>query len=178
LTLPFPPSVNTYWRHPTTGKLAGRHLISDKGRKYRDAVTALAAEGRYKTMTGPLVVDLEVFMPDKRRRDLDNLTKAIFDSLTHAGVWEDDSQIVDFRVWKNPAIGGMVKVTIEPWHESTTVQSLIARLRTLTDDMIDIGASMDYFGGLNAEIVQHGRELIGASAMVEAWADGLEDDHA
>ena len=38
LTLPWPPSVNGYWRHPTTGKLAGRHLISEAGRAYREAV--------------------------------------------------------------------------------------------------------------------------------------------
>lgn len=33
--LSWPPSVNKYWRHPTKGKLAGRHLISEEGRRYR-----------------------------------------------------------------------------------------------------------------------------------------------
>lgn len=118
LTLPFPPSVNHYWRHISKGKLAGRVLISEEGRKYRDAVTDLAVEGRYTSLTGDLVVEIEVFMPDRRRRDLDNLPKAIFDALTHAGVWQDDSQIVDFRVFKNSIIGGMVKVTITPQEAS------------------------------------------------------------
>jgi len=36
---------------------------------------------------------IEAFPPDKRRRDLDNLIKAIQDSLQYAGVYEDDSQI-------------------------------------------------------------------------------------
>jgi crossover junction endodeoxyribonuclease RusA len=31
LVLPFPPSVNTYWRAPNKGPLKGRHLISEKG---------------------------------------------------------------------------------------------------------------------------------------------------
>lgn len=35
LVLPFPPSVNTYWRAPNKGPLAGRHLISAVGRKYQ-----------------------------------------------------------------------------------------------------------------------------------------------
>lgn len=30
--------------------------------------------------------------PD-RIRDLDNYNKALFDALTHAGVWEDDRQV-------------------------------------------------------------------------------------
>ncbi|EOX4019030.1 hypothetical protein ACPH7A_000184 [Enterobacter roggenkampii] len=38
LVLPFPPSVNTYWRAPNKGPLKGRHLISEKGRAYQSAV--------------------------------------------------------------------------------------------------------------------------------------------
>jgi Holliday junction resolvase RusA-like endonuclease len=33
------------------------------------------------------------FPPDARRRDIDNYNKALFDALTHAGIWEDDSQV-------------------------------------------------------------------------------------
>ena len=51
-------------------------------------------------------------MPDKRRRDLDNLLKATLDSLTHAGVWSDDSQIDALSIRRFP-IGGMLKVRIE-----------------------------------------------------------------
>ncbi len=39
-------------------------------------------------------------MPDRRRRDLDNLQKAAFDALTKAGFWLDDIQVVDYRVVK------------------------------------------------------------------------------
>jgi hypothetical protein len=35
LTLPFPPSVNTYWRAPNKGPLKGRHMISEAGRRSR-----------------------------------------------------------------------------------------------------------------------------------------------
>ena len=34
ITLPFPPSMNTYWRHVMVGKHP-RTLISEKGRIYR-----------------------------------------------------------------------------------------------------------------------------------------------
>lgn len=112
--LPFPPSANTYWRHPTTGRLAGRHLISEKGRAYRTAVIQHVQEqfGKLQPMDGAIKVDIEAFMPDKRRRDLDNLCKGSLDSLTHAGVWLDDSQICDLRIHKAPTIGGFLRVTI------------------------------------------------------------------
>jgi hypothetical protein len=44
LVLPFPPSVNTYWRAPNKGPLAGRHLISAAGRKYQSAACAAIIE--------------------------------------------------------------------------------------------------------------------------------------
>ena len=113
VVLPWPPTANTYWRHPTTGKLAGRHLISEKGRDYREAVRSLVAESRLPCIAGPLCVVIEAFPPDKRRRDLDNLLKSLFDSLTHAGVWLDDSQVDDLRIFRS-SVGGMVKVTITP----------------------------------------------------------------
>lgn len=113
IVLPWPPSVNTYWRHPTTGKLAGRHLISEKGRAYRQAVSALIAESRLHRFSGPVAVDIQAYPPDRRKRDIDNVLKGLFDSLTHAGVWDDDYQIQDLRI-RRYTIGGMVKVTISP----------------------------------------------------------------
>lgn len=112
LTLPYPPSVNTYWRHPTTGKLAGRHLISEKGRAYRDAVLNCVRESKVTRMSGPVAVDIVAYMPDRRRRDLDNILKSLLDSLTHAGVWDDDDQVHDLRIRRGPHIGGMVKIKI------------------------------------------------------------------
>lgn len=97
LFLPWPPSVNAYWRHPTKGKLAGRHLISADGRDYRAKVHGSTVEQlRHRQampMKGRLSVEILAYPPDRRSRDLDNLPKAILDSLTHAGLWVDDAQI-------------------------------------------------------------------------------------
>ena len=109
ITLPWPPSVNTYWRN-----FDGRMIISAKGREYRETVgDQMILQKQVKHFTGRLRVEIEAFRPDKRRRDLDNLLKATLDGLAHAGVYEDDSQIVDLRIYWANDIGGMLKIKIE-----------------------------------------------------------------
>lgn len=115
LILPFPPSVNTYWRHPTTGRLAGRHLISQKGRAYRAEISKLLSCLSFKKFTGPVSVDILVSMPDKRRRDIDNLLKSCLDSLTYAGVWDDDDQVNALSIKKLPEIKGFLVVEISTY---------------------------------------------------------------
>lgn len=151
LTLPFPPSLNGYYRHLSKGPLAGRTLISERGREYRKQVSAAlmatAQNGaggvlsgtRYLGMgdgrkslpaasnaawrafkTARLAIDIEFRAPDRRKRDIDNAIKGLLDALTHAGVWTDDSQIDDLRIWRSPKLAGEVLVTIRPL--ATTVQ--------------------------------------------------------
>ena len=109
ITLPWPPSVNTYWRN-----FDGRMIISAKGREYRETVgDQMMLQKKVRHFAGPLRVVIEAWRPDKRRRDLDNLLKATLDGLAHAGVYEDDSQIVDLRIYWAPDIGGMLKIKIE-----------------------------------------------------------------
>ena len=114
VTLPWPPTINTYWRHKVTGRLATVY-ITPEGKQYRKAVNELVMEAamkqQYLKQTGPLRVVIEAFPPDRRKRDLDNILKSLLDSLTHAGVWEDDSQIQDLRIYRS-TIAGMVKVRV------------------------------------------------------------------
>jgi crossover junction endodeoxyribonuclease RusA len=87
MTLPFPPSVNHYWR-----KWRNRMVISKKGREYRTAVCGLLAGGGNKKppIDGRVALCMDAFPPDRRRRDLDNLLKSTCDSLTYAGAYRDD----------------------------------------------------------------------------------------
>ena len=78
-TLPWPPTVNSYWRHRVIGKLATVYVSAD-GQAYRKAVNLCLMEHGIKTyaIEGDLRVEIEVFPPDKRKRDIDNLNKSIF----------------------------------------------------------------------------------------------------
>ena len=109
VTLPWPPTVNTYWRN-----FNGRSILSERGRLYRKAVAdQVLIQRAAKHFDKPLRVEVEAFRPDRRRRDLDNLLKAVLDGLAHAGVYGDDEQIQDLRIYWAPMIAGMVKVRIE-----------------------------------------------------------------
>lgn len=114
LMLPWPPSVNTYYRHISKGTLAGRTLISRDGRNYRATVAGVMLSQRVPKHIGRLAVRIDAYAPDRRARDMDNLTKGLLDALTHAGVWADDSQIDDLRIVRGPCRGapGCVVVSI------------------------------------------------------------------
>jgi crossover junction endodeoxyribonuclease RusA len=89
-TLPWPPSMNHYWR-----RVGPRTLISREGRTFRTNVCALLGGGgpRRPPAGGRVALAMDAFPPDRRRRDLDNLLKPTLDALQHGGVYEDDSQV-------------------------------------------------------------------------------------
>ena len=114
LTLPYPPSVNHYWRHvPNRGT-----LISKEGREYRIGVIGeimLIKHLHNFPLEGRLAVLIHATMPDRRKRDIENIQKALLDSLEHAGVYLDDSQIDDLRIIRcgvDPEKKGNVDVII------------------------------------------------------------------
>jgi len=108
ITLPWPPSLNTYWR-----QFNGRAILSAKGRAYREAVIRQCLLQRVDTITGPIKVEIVAYRPDNRKRDLDNLLKAALDGMAKGLVYEDDAQIRDLRIRWADTIGGMLKIKIE-----------------------------------------------------------------
>ena len=90
LTLPYPPSINRYYRH-----VGYRTLISREGRAFRTNVCALMGGGgpRKPPAGGRIALCMDAFPPDRRVRDLDNLLKGTLDALQHADVYEDDGQV-------------------------------------------------------------------------------------
>lgn len=88
LELPYPPSVNHYWR-----RVGPRTLISREGRLFRARVSSMLALRRIRPVSGALDVRVLIHPPDRRRRDLDNAMKALLDALEHGGAYDDDFQI-------------------------------------------------------------------------------------
>jgi Holliday junction resolvase RusA-like endonuclease len=110
LELPYPPSVNHLWR-----RVGHRTLLSRQGRAYRRQVHNLLVAHRTRQLEGRLAVTVEVHPPDRRRRDLDNLQKGLFDAMQHAGVFLDDSQIDELHILRCACVpGGLVRVCVMP----------------------------------------------------------------
>jgi len=96
LRLPYPPTVNHYYR-PGKG---GRRYLKKESIAYRAEVgnAILEQHGHIRTLTGRLDFVAYMTPPDRRKRDIDNLRKAIWDSLQHNNVFVNDSQIDDDRM--------------------------------------------------------------------------------
>ncbi|MFO0492009.1 MAG: RusA family crossover junction endodeoxyribonuclease, partial [bacterium] len=109
LELPYPPSVNHIWR-----RMGSRTVLSREGRRsYRASVCAALAVMRVVRMNGRLEVHVTVCPPDNRRRDLDNVQKALLDALAKGGAYRDDSQSDRLVVERGPVTpGGKVLVEI------------------------------------------------------------------
>ena len=111
LTLPWPPSINHYWR-----RVGPRTLISREGRAFRTNVCALLGGGgaRRPPAGGRVALAMDAFPPERRRRDIDNIQKPVLDALEHAGIYEDDRQ-VDLLVTRRqaPVAGGRLEVRVD-----------------------------------------------------------------
>ncbi len=110
--LPWPPSVNHYYRH-----VGPRVLISKDGRQYREGVVARFKYDRVTSLTGPVELLIELYPPDNRRRDVDNSLKCLLDTFTHAGLYNDDSQICKLTVIKREPLppDGLAYIRISEW---------------------------------------------------------------
>jgi crossover junction endodeoxyribonuclease RusA len=106
--LPYPPSMNHYWR-----RVGNKTIISRGGREYRVKVVSLLADFS-EPLQGPLKIVISLRPPDRRRRDVDNVLKPMLDAIQHGGVYVDDSQIVDLQITKGePAKDGFVDIQLE-----------------------------------------------------------------
>lgn len=110
LHLPWPPTVNSYYkvtRH-------GQRYLDKKVRQFR----AMVAESVHEQLPGVTLYDnlyMEVYLypPDKRKRDLDNYMKGLLDALTSCGLWEDDSLIDQLHIYRGDVVkDGSVRIEL------------------------------------------------------------------
>jgi crossover junction endodeoxyribonuclease RusA len=109
LDIPYPPSINHYFSY-----YQGRPVLSKEARAYRSQVRRIAIAKGLKPLMVPIAIRIDIAPPDDRRRDCDNVQKAVIDALQHAGVFWDDSQVVWLLSIKHQSKpNGNVKVQID-----------------------------------------------------------------
>lgn len=110
IKLPYPPSMNTYWRN-----FRGNTVLSKAGREYKTAVAECVVEQNVpKFGDKRLEVTLFLYPRSKVVTDLDNRLKAVLDGLEEAGVYDNDSQIDVLMIQRGEIRkGGAVDVMIE-----------------------------------------------------------------
>ena len=109
IMLPYPPSVNTYWR--ANGK---RRFISKAGMAFlNEVITRCKLEKVPQFGDVKLQVEIIVYPRSKRKFDLDNCLKSILDALQKARVYDDDYQIDKLYVERGEQIkDGGCKITL------------------------------------------------------------------
>src|SRR5215207_7948280 len=97
VTLGLPPSVNNLYYNDRRG---GRRLTQE-GDAYKNGVTwtLMRASARARCPIPPMIFELWIMVPDRRRRDNSNMIKAIEDAVA-AYLGYDDSQNHVLHVYK------------------------------------------------------------------------------
>ena len=120
LDLPWPPSVNHYWQLNANGS----RRISARGKQFRhDVIILCKAAGLWAPIYEPVAVSIIAHPPDRRRRDLDNVLKALLDGMEHGGVYGDDAQINMLQIQRAEVVKpGRILVTVETVRAATLVR--------------------------------------------------------
>jgi crossover junction endodeoxyribonuclease RusA len=90
-------------------------FVSERGVNFRHEVLVIVSREGYRySGNARLKMSIGLNPPDKRKRDLDNPIKPLWDALQHAGLFDDDSQIDKYDVVRgNQEKGGKCLVLIE-----------------------------------------------------------------
>jgi len=116
LTLPYPPTVNHYW-----GQLGSKKFLGKKGKEFREAVFLCAYIARKCTLNARLHMEVYLYPPDNRKRDVDNVLKPLLDALEHASIYENDSQIDKLCITRMGNVkGGSCDVVITEINQDLT----------------------------------------------------------
>lgn len=100
ISLPFPPAANRYWRKNPHGGM----FVSKEARVYRDGIATIFDDHIDQGIVYPVepVALIIVAYCPSTNRDLDSLTKVLFDAL-QGHLYEDDVQVHRYLVTRHEA---------------------------------------------------------------------------
>ena len=113
--LPWPPTVNNYYGTLIRGKRKIPYIKADGKQFRKDVEEAIHQQlPGFETLQDSLYVEVVLYPPDARRRDLDNYMKALLDAITLSNIWEDDSQIDQLAIFRGCKLTkGMCTIKID-----------------------------------------------------------------
>ena len=89
LNLPLPPSINHYW-----GQSGHRRYVSKAGVLFKEQISNYVTEYKIpKLGIARLEMQVTLYPKDRRKQDIDNRIKALWDALADAGVFDNDEQV-------------------------------------------------------------------------------------
>ena len=110
LYLPFPPTVNSYYKVT----MSGQRYLDKRVVGFREQVEkAINEQAPNLHLDERLFMEVYLFPPDRRKRDVDNYMKGLLDALTKAEIWEDDCLIDQLHIYRGEIVkGGSVRVEL------------------------------------------------------------------
>ncbi|NPA16513.1 MAG: RusA family crossover junction endodeoxyribonuclease [Aquificae bacterium] len=111
-------------------KSGKRYIVpKDVSLKINKAIWELQQQHSEDTISQPVEVSILFILPDRRRRDLDNIMKTLGDCLVYAGILEDDNLIYKQTLEKRVVKGkGGVVINIKPYREKQIDQDILQEL--------------------------------------------------
>lgn len=87
--------------------------LTSRAKAYYSDMRVILSREDIVTMHGRIKAEIWVHEPDKRRRDINNLTKSLFDALQMCKVYADDHQIDETHIYRDVCKeGGQIRVRL------------------------------------------------------------------
>lgn len=112
INIPFPPATGNH-----SNGLNGKRFFTKKPiLMYRLRIKSCLVAARFAAsdmFVNPVKVIVRIYPPDRRRRDSGNIIKVVYDALTRAGFWADDSLVKEEHIyWGEPFNGGYINLEV------------------------------------------------------------------
>lgn len=109
LVLPWPPTINNYYKVARSGV----KYLHKNVREYRLKVDEdIQEQAPGLCIDTPIFMEVYLYPPDSRKRDLDNYMKGLLDALVNTNLLADDSLIDQLFVYRGEVVSDG-KVIIE-----------------------------------------------------------------